>query len=86
MVVCIMTQFAQWRKKFERPFNNNRISGINKRCNTIHTKKGEEMNFKLECSACGIKQTRPGMCWDDDKCAKCYYSETMTDVKRNVSV
>ena len=44
------------------------------------------MNFKLECSACGIKQTRSGMCCDDSKCAKCYYSETMTDVKRNVGV
>ncbi len=39
------------------------------------------MNFKLECSVCGIKQIQSGMCWEDGKCAKCYYSETMADIK-----
>ena len=33
------------------------------------------------CSKCGVKQIRYGMCWDDGKCAKCYYNESMTDVK-----
>jgi len=33
------------------------------------------------CSNCGIKQTKIGMCWDDGKCAKCYYGESMTDVR-----
>ena len=44
------------------------------------------MKFNKKCSNCGTTQARNGMCWDDGKCAKCYYGESMTEVKKNVIV
>jgi len=39
-----------------------------------------------QCTECGVEQTKRGMCWDDGKCAKCYYGESMTDVRKAIIV
>ena len=39
--------------------------------------------FYIKCSGCGVQQTKPGLCWDNDKCSKCFNKESTQDIVKN---